>query len=106
MSKRALLVLALLATPAVALADPKADVKADYELVCNVVERSGADKTQDPSQRAQKIALYLTQHLKTQEVKLFMASLAVKPPAEKGPALKKAAADAGYTGSCPFADMK
>lgn len=104
--RTALLVLASFAVPAVALADNKADVKADYELVCNAVERSGADKTPDPSQKAQKIALYLAQHLKTQEVKLFMASLAARPPQDKGPALKKAAADAGYTGPCPFAEMK
>ncbi len=106
MSKRLLLLLGALALPAVALADNKADVKADYELVCNAVERSGADSEKDPSQKATKIAMFLLKNIKTQEVKAFMASLGARLPADKGPALKKAAADAGYTGKCPFADMK
>jgi hypothetical protein len=106
MSKGLPLLLAVLTFPVVALADDKADVKADCDLVCNAVERSGAGGEKDPSQKATKIAMFLLKNLKTQEVKGFMASLGARPPEEKGPALKKAAAAAGYTGACPFADMK
>jgi hypothetical protein len=106
MSKGLPLLLAVLTFPVVAFADDKADVKADYDLVCNAVERSGAESEKDPSQKAMKIATFLLKNLKTQEVKKFMATLGAMPPEAKGPALKKAAADAGYTGKCPFAEMK
>ena len=56
--------------------------------------------------RAQKIASYLTRTIKTPEVRDFLGKLASRPPGEAGPALKKAAATAGYTGKCPMADEK
>lgn len=74
--------------------------------MCNAVVRSGAAKIKNPSEKAQKIATFLMQKIKTQEVKDFMASLGSMMPEDKGPALKKAAAEAGYKGTCPLADMK
>ena len=103
---RSLLVISIVLAAGLAFADTKVEVKADYDLVCNAAARSGAAKIKDPGQRAQKIASFLMQKIKTQKVKDFMASLGSMMPEDKGPALKKAAADAGYKGKCPLADMK
>jgi hypothetical protein len=104
---RKLLCLAFLFASSVAAADPSAPaaIKTDYDNVCNALERSGADKA-DKGERAQRIASYLTRTVKTPEVKAFLGKLPTRPPAEAGPALKKAAAAAGYTGKCPLADEK
>ena len=106
--KRLALVLALL--PTAALADQaKASapaVKADYEMTCNAIKLSKADKVKDKSERAKVIADYILSHLKTEEVRHFLGTLGSMMPADKGPALKKAAADAGFTGACPLADEK
>ncbi len=83
-----------------------AEVKEDYDLVCNAVARSGADKVKDPGERAQRVAAFLQRSIKSQEVRDFMASLAGMLPEQKGPALEKAAARAGYKGKCPLARMK
>jgi len=101
--KRLALVLAML--PTAAYAD-KTAVKADYAMTCNAIKLSKADKLKDKSQRAKVIADYILGHLKTDEVRQFLATLGSMVPADKGPALKKAAADAGYTGACPLADEK
>lgn len=54
-----LAVIVLCATSASAVAGTKAEAKADYDLVCNAVARSGADKVKDPGERAQRIATFL-----------------------------------------------
>jgi hypothetical protein len=97
----------VLFAPSFAAADssPKA-IKADYDTLCNARERSGAAKESDISRRAELLAKYLETHLKTPEVKKFFGNLHKLPPGEAGPALKKAAADAGYKGACPMADAK
>jgi hypothetical protein len=101
--KRLVLLLALV--PTAAYAD-KAAVKADYDMTCNAIRLSKADKVKEKSQRAKVIADYILGHLKTDEVRQFLGTLGSMMPADKGPALKKAAAGAGYTGTCPLADEK
>ena len=94
----------LLATPALAAPGTKAAIKADYDTVCNAPERSGALKKSE-SERMQVIIDYLLKNLKTDEVRNFLGTLGTRMPNERGSALKQAAKDAGYTGSCKFADM-
>ena len=83
-----------------------AEVKADFDLICNSVARSGAAKEKDPSMKAQKIANYLLSHIATKQAMHVMQSMGGMLPEEKPAALKRAAADAGYKGPCPFADEK
>ena len=104
--KALLVALVLVSLSSSVFGETKADIKTDYDLVCNAIARSGADKIDDPSQKAQTIANFLTKKIKTKTVRNFMASLAGMRPEDKGPALKKAAAEAGYTGTCPLADSK
>ena len=84
----------------------KAEVRADFDMICNAVQRSGAAGEKDMSQKAQKIADYLLSHISTKQAMSFMQSMGGMLPEEKAPALKKKARDSGYTGACPFADEK
>ncbi|HEY1549846.1 MAG TPA: hypothetical protein VGG28_18585 [Kofleriaceae bacterium] len=103
---RIVIALGVIAGTAVAAPGSKADIKADYDMVCNAPARSGAMKTTDKSEQAKKVADYIVSHLKTDEVRNFLGTFGGMDPADKAPALKKAAKDAGYTGACPLADMK
>src|SRR5215471_16348671 len=84
----------------------KAEVRADFDLICNAVQRSGAAGEKDPSRKAQKIADYLLSHIVTKQAMSFMQSMGGMLPDEKAPALKRKARESGYTGACPFADEK
>ncbi|HEY3801159.1 MAG TPA: hypothetical protein VGL61_01080 [Kofleriaceae bacterium] len=97
--------LCLATSVAAAAPGSKAAIKADYDMVCNAPARSGALKKTDKSEQAQIIANYILGHLKTGEVREFLGTLGGMQPADKAPALKKAAKDAGYAGACPMADM-
>jgi hypothetical protein len=83
----------------------RAEVRADYDLICNAVERSGAAGA-DPSEKAMKIANYLLSHLRTTQAMSLMQSMGGMPAKEKPAVLKKAARESGYTGACPFADER
>jgi hypothetical protein len=102
---RSIIVLALISGLAAAAPGSKADIEADYDMVCNAPARSGAMKIADKSEQAKKVADYILSHLKTVEVRNFLGTFGGMAPADKAPALKKAAKDAGYTGACPLADM-
>ncbi len=109
MKRVAVLALAILAGVAQAKAlkqGSKKEVRSDYEMICNAVERSGAAGESDPSMKAQKIASYLLSHIATRQAMSLMQSLSGMLPADKPIALKKAARESGYTGACPFADEK
>jgi hypothetical protein len=82
----------------------RAEVRADFELICNAIERSGAAAETDPSVKATQIANYLLSHISTRQAMSFMQGMAGMPPEEKSPALKKKARESGYTGACPLAD--
>jgi hypothetical protein len=102
---RTLLALSLFASVAAADPSSKADIKADWDMVCNAPARSGGMKTNDPSERARIIATYIQSHLKTNEVRQFLSNLpSTTAPKDQPAAVKKAAKDAGYTGACPMAD--
>ena len=100
--------LSLLLFSSIATADTSspAAIKKDYDNLCNATERSGASKEKNGSRRAELMVKYLNSALKTPEVKAFFGNLGNLPPAEVGPALKKAASDAGYKGKCPTAECK
>jgi hypothetical protein len=83
----------------------KEEVRADFEMICNAVERSGASKS-DPGEKAQKIADYLLSHIQTKQAMSFMQSMGGMLPQEKPAALKRAARESGYKGACPFADER
>jgi hypothetical protein len=102
---RTLLALALFTSIAAAAPGTKADIKADYDMVCNAPARSGALKL-DKSKQAAALADYIIKHLKTDEVRKFLGSMGSMEPADKPAALKQAAKDAGYTGACPMADVQ
>jgi hypothetical protein len=102
---RSVIAFVLISGTAVAAPGSKADTKADYDMVCNSPARSGAMKLTDKSEQAKKVADYILSHLKTDEVRNFLATFGGMAPADKAPALKQAAKDAGYTGACPLADM-
>ncbi len=108
--KRALVLAAFLAFAPSVHAEVKdgtpEEVKADFDMICDVVKRSHADQEKDPSKKAAKLADYLLSHLKTRQALHTMQSLAGELPADKPRLLKKAAADAGHRGPCPFADEK
>ena len=101
---RSLLIVMLFTTVAAADASSPAAIKSDYSNLCNARERSGAGKEKDVSRRAELIAKYLRTALKTPEVQTFFSKLGERAPDEVGPALKKAASDAGYKGKCPMAE--
>jgi hypothetical protein len=103
---RSLLLVTLFSTVAAADASSPAAIKSDYSNLCNARERSGASKEKDVNRRATLMAEYLRTALKTPEVKAFFGKLHTFAPGEAGPALKKAASDAGYKGKCPTADPK
>lgn len=104
---RALILITFLTGSSLAAAEStKAQLAADYDVTCNAEVKSGAAKDADKSKKAQKIATYIQANLKTPEVKKFLGTLGSMTPDARGPALKKAAADAGYKGACPLADMK
>ena len=84
----------------------KAEVRADFDMICNAVQRSGASGEKDVSGKAQKIADYLLSHISTKQAMSFMQSMGGMLPEEKPAALKKKARESGYTGACPFADEK
>jgi len=84
----------------------KAEVRADFEMICNAVERSGAGGEKEVSRKATRIADYLLSHIATRQAMSFMQSMAGMLPEEKAPALKRKARQSGYSGACPFADEK
>jgi predicted YcjX-like family ATPase len=84
----------------------RAEVRADFEMICNAVQRSGAAGEKDVSQKATKIADYLLSHIATKQAMSFMQSMGGMLPEEKAPALKQKARESGYAGACPFADEK
>jgi hypothetical protein len=94
----------LLSAPASAGPSSMSAQKADYESVCFARERSGADKEKDASSRAIKIADYIRNHLKTDEVRKVVGELGSELPENRGPRLKREAAKVGYTGRCPMVD--
>src|SRR6185436_14902786 len=79
------------------------EVRADFEMICNAVQRSGAADESEPGQKATKIANYLLSHIATKQAMSFMQSMGGMLPEEKAPALKKKARESGYAGACPFA---
>jgi hypothetical protein len=83
-----------------------AEVKADFDLICNLPERSGLGKVKDTSEKASKMAQYLFAHLKTTQALRVLQGMASEAGEKKPALLKEAAAKAGYTGPCPFADAK
>lgn len=83
-----------------------AEVKADFDLICNAVKRSGAEKETDTSTRARKVAEYMLKNIKTEQAMGQMQEMASLKPEYKADALREAAKKAGYTGVCPFADEK
>ena len=104
---RLILVMLVFGGAALALKDgSKAEVRADFAAICNAVERSGAAREKDPSQKAQKVASYLLSHIRTRQAMSLMQRMGGMLPEEKGPALKRAAAESGYTGACPLADER
>jgi hypothetical protein len=105
MMRIALFSVLLFSSIAAADSSPAA-IKKDYDNLCNARERSGASKEKDGNRRAELMVKYLNSALKTPEVKAFFGNLGNLPPGEVGPALKKAASDAGYKGKCPTADGK
>jgi hypothetical protein len=79
------------------------EVKADFELLCNAIERSGANP--GPNQEREATA-YAKAHLATKEAADALAALGFLKGPERGPALKAAAVKAGYDGPCPTADQR
>jgi len=84
----------------------KAEVRADYALICNALERSGAAKEKDPGKKAQLIADYLLSHIATTQAMSVMQSMGAMLPEDKPASLKNATRQSGYTGDCPLADEK
>ncbi len=80
-----------------------AEVKADFDLICNSPALSHADQTKDPSERATRIANYVKAHLKTNQAMKLLQDMPSSgmTPEEKGASLKREAVKAGYTGPCP-----
>jgi hypothetical protein len=99
-----LILMILLSTVAAAEPSSPAAIKNDYSNLCNALERSGASKEKDNNRRAELIAKYLRTALKTPEVNAFFRKLGDGNPKDTGPAVKKAASAAGYTGACPIAE--
>ena len=104
--KRIALIALLFSAVASADGSSPAAIKKDYDNLCNATERSGASKEKSGNRRAELMVKYLNTALKTPEVKAFFGKLGDLPPGEVGPALKKAASDAGYKGKCPTAEGK
>jgi hypothetical protein len=84
----------------------KAEVRADFAMICNAVQRSGAAHETDPAEKATRTVNYILTHISTQQAWSFMQSMAELRATEKAAALKKKARESGYTGACPFADEK
>ncbi|HEY1558374.1 MAG TPA: hypothetical protein VGF94_26290 [Kofleriaceae bacterium] len=102
MNRIALLLVLTVSSPWALADSSKAAIKADFDNLCNVIARSGAAKHQVKSEQVNVITTWLREHLKTPEVNKFLKE--VSGSRDAGAKLKKAAADAGYTGACPLAD--
>jgi hypothetical protein len=98
--------LALVLLAGTAFADAKADLKKDYDNLCNAPERSGANKAKDKQERIQILVRYLQTNIKTDEVKKLLQNLASVRPEDRAAIIKGDAKKAGYTGACPMADEK
>jgi hypothetical protein len=77
--------------------------KADLTVLCDVAAKSGAAKIKDASDRAEKIAEFLTAQDFGDEYTAFFNDLAGQPPEEKPAVLLTTARLAGLT-SCAFAE--
>lgn len=75
----------------------------DMRTVCNAPNEVKLEPSDDPSQRATKLAKHIEERIRTDEVKQLFSSLATMPPAERRPVLEKAAKRAGID-ECPFLD--
>ncbi len=97
--------LVLLASPDGDRAPPKnfTRFKADVTLLCDVAARAGAAKIKDPSDRAEKIAEFLTAQDFADDYTAFYADLSGQPPEEKPAYLLARARQLGLPG-CAFAE--
>jgi hypothetical protein len=77
----------------------------DYEKICNAEALSGAAAMTDPSQKAMTVAQWIQENVKAGDAVNVMQALAMAAPDQRGELLKRAAAEAGYTGPCPMADQ-
>jgi uncharacterized protein (TIGR02145 family) len=76
----------------------------DIKTICRAPENAGITNAYyDPSQKAEKLAVYISSNLRTSEGKEFFASLAGLQPEEKVKKLEEAAKKAGLD-CCPIAD--
>ena len=80
--------------------------RSDFEKICNAEQLSGVSAEQDPSQRAMKIAKWVSDNIHSRDAIQAMRAMAVVSPADKGRLLKQAAQESGYDGPCPMAEMK
>jgi len=100
------LVVSVIALAALAAACGPSPAARDFEKVCNAEAMSGAAAVADPSGKAVAIAQWLQANVTSDEVARTMDSLATAAPDQRGELLKRAAAEAGYTGPCPMAELR
>ena len=77
--------------------------KADLTILCDVTARSGAAKIKDPSDRAEKVAEFLTAQDFGDDYSAFYNELSGQPPEEKPAYLLATARRIGLS-ACAFAE--
>lgn len=75
----------------------------DMENLCHAEERSGADSA-GQAERATRMALWLSDTIKTSKVKRALGEAALMSPEERTVFLRKLAIECGYEGPCPLLD--
>jgi hypothetical protein len=106
--RRLVILVSLLASTVAYAADLKTgtpeEVRADFDLVCNLPERSHTQDIKDEGEKAQKMAAYLKVHLKTEQVTKILALMGSVAADKQVATFMTEVRRAGYTGPCPFVE--
>lgn len=79
---------------------------AEFEIVCNGEQLSGAANEADPGMKLAKIMGYWEEHLrKGGEARGVVEAVGNVAAADRGRILAQAALEGGYTGPCPIANV-
>ena len=103
--RRLVMVLGVIATVGFAGCGPSPAAR-DFEKICNAEAMSGAAAVADPAAKALTIAKWLEANISSEEAASTMSGLGMAAPDQRGELLKRAAAEAGYTGPCPMAELR
>jgi hypothetical protein len=74
----------------------------DFEAICHVVERSGVDPSLPAALRVARMAEWIDVNVRTDRARRTFAAASGVSPEQRRAMIQRAAAEAGYHGSCPL----